>query len=63
MNERIGILGAVLSSTLGGFAAAITRFLVTGADPIAVAALRYSIGFVLLVPITIVLRARWPLRT
>jgi drug/metabolite transporter (DMT)-like permease len=60
INERIGILAAVLSSTLGGFAAGITRFLVVGVDPIAIAVVRYSIGFLLLVPITIALRARWP---
>ena len=35
MGEWVGVCVALLSSCLGGTAAAITRYLVSGADPIA----------------------------
>jgi hypothetical protein len=34
MSERIGVLAAVLSSTLGGTVAATTRFVVADLDPL-----------------------------
>ena len=42
MGEWIGVAIALLSSSLGGTAAAITRYLVGGADPIALAVLRWG---------------------
>ena len=62
MSEYIGVAIALLSSCLGGTAAAITRYLVSGADPIALAILRWGIGFVCLLPVTLLLRAKWPER-
>jgi hypothetical protein len=50
MGEWVGVSIALLSSCLGGTAAAITRYLVTGADPISLAILRWGIGFVCLLP-------------
>jgi hypothetical protein len=44
MGEWNGVWIALLSSSLGGTAAAITRYLVTGADPVALAILRWGIG-------------------
>ena len=41
MGEWVGVAIALLSSCLGGSAAAITRYLVSGADPIALAILRF----------------------
>ena len=44
MNERIGVLIAVLSSALGGTAAAVTRYVVGSIDPVTIAAFRFGIG-------------------
>jgi len=60
MGEWIGVSIALLSSCLGGTAAAITRYLVTGADPISLAILRWGIGFVCLLPAAFLLNVRWP---
>jgi drug/metabolite transporter (DMT)-like permease len=37
MNEQAGVVIAILSSALGGTAAAVTRYLVSSADPITLA--------------------------
>ena len=60
MGEWVGVSIALLSSCLGGMAAAITRYLVGGADPIALAILRWGIGFVCLLPAAFLLKVRWP---
>jgi drug/metabolite transporter (DMT)-like permease len=60
MNERIGVLAAVLSSALGGMAAAATRFVVGAIDPVTIAAFRFGGGFLLLLPLALILRSRWP---
>lgn len=62
MNERFGVLIAIVSSCLGGTAAAVTRYLVGNADPITLAILRWGIGFLVLLPIALLLRAKWPKR-
>lgn len=62
MSERNGVLIASVSSCLGGTAAAVTRYLVSDADPLTLAILRWGIGFLCLVPVAVVLRARWPTR-
>jgi drug/metabolite transporter (DMT)-like permease len=62
VGEWIGVAIALLSSCLGGTAAAITRYLVKGADPISLAILRWGIGFVVLLPAALLLKARWPAR-
>ncbi|MGY4488588.1 drug/metabolite transporter (DMT)-like permease [Bradyrhizobium sp. LM3.2] len=48
---------------LGGTAAAITRYLVSGADPILLAILRWGIGFLCLLPCALMLGVRWPQRS
>jgi drug/metabolite transporter (DMT)-like permease len=60
MNERIGVLAALLSSTLGGTVAATTRFVVTGVDPLTLGALRFGGAFLVLLPIVLSLRHSWP---
>jgi len=40
MSEWYGVLLAIVSSCLGGTAAAVTRYLVGGADPLTLAILR-----------------------
>jgi drug/metabolite transporter (DMT)-like permease len=62
VGEWIGVAIALLSSCLGGTAAAITRYLVGGADPIALAILRWGIGFVCLLPAALLLKVKWPER-
>jgi len=62
LGEWVGVLLAVVSSSLGGTAAAVTRYLVSSADTITLAILRWGIGFLCLLPTAIVLRVRWPQR-
>jgi drug/metabolite transporter (DMT)-like permease len=62
MGEWIGVAIALVSSALGGTAAAITRYLVKGADPVSLAILRWGIGFVCLLPAALLLKSRWPQR-
>ena len=63
MSERNGVLIASVSSCLGGTAAAVTRYLVTDADPLTLAILRWGIGFLCLLPVAMMLRAQWPKRS
>src|SRR5262250_1476276 len=56
----LGVLIAIVSSALGGTAAAVTRYLVGDADPLTLAILRWSIGFVCVLPVALLLRVRWP---
>jgi len=63
LGESIGVLIAIVSSSLGGTAAAVTRYLVGNADPLTLAILRWGIGFLFLLPIALTLRVRWPQRS
>jgi drug/metabolite transporter (DMT)-like permease len=60
MSERIGVLAAILSSTLGGTVAAMTRFVIADIDPLALAALRFGGAFLVLLPVVFALRQPWP---
>ena len=60
MSERIGVLAAILSSTLGGTVAAVTRFAVADIDPLTLGALRFGGAFLVLLPVVLVLRQPWP---
>ncbi len=62
MGETLGVIIAIISSALGGTAAAVTRYLVTDADPLTLATLRWGIGFIVVLPATLMLGARWPSR-
>lgn len=62
MSEGVGVLLAIVSSCLGGTAAAVTRYLVGDADAVTLAILRWGIGFVCVLPAAIALRAAWPQR-
>lgn len=61
-NERSGVLIAIVSTSLGGTAAAVTRYLVGDVDPITIAVFRWGIGFICLLPVALVLKVRWPNR-
>jgi drug/metabolite transporter (DMT)-like permease len=52
----------MISSALGGTAAAVTRYLVGDADPLTLAVLRWAIGFFCVLPVALLLRVRWPAR-
>jgi len=62
VSEWIGVSIALVSSCLGGTAAAITRYLVGNADPVTLAILRWGIGFACLLPTALLLKVRWPPR-
>jgi len=62
MSEGLGVLIAIVSSFLGGTAAAITRYLVGSADPLTIALLRWGIGVLCVLPVALLLRVRWPSR-
>jgi len=52
----------MVSSALGGTAAAVTRYLVGDADPLTLAVLRWGIGFLCVLPVALLLRVRWLMR-
>jgi drug/metabolite transporter (DMT)-like permease len=54
---------AIVSSALGGTAAAVTRYLTLDADPITLAILRWGIGFLCVLPVALLLKAKWPRRS
>jgi drug/metabolite transporter (DMT)-like permease len=60
LSEWLGVLIAIVSSSLGGTAAAVTRYLVSDADPLTLAILRWGIGFLCVLPIALALRVQWP---
>ena len=62
MTARLGVLAAVLSSSVGGMNTAVTRYAIGATDPITLAALRFGLGFILLLPIALAFRSRWPQR-
>jgi len=55
-----GVVAAVLSSALGGSAAALTRFVIGATDPVTLAAYRFGIGFLLVLPVALLLKSRFP---
>ncbi len=63
MGEWAGVAIALASSSLGGSATAVTRYLVGGADPVLLAILRWGIGFFCLLPCALLLGVRWPQRS
>ena len=62
MGEWFGVALALVSSCLGGTAAAVTRYLILDADPITLAGIRWGIGFLCVLPTAVLLRVRWPPR-
>ncbi|MET3494662.1 DMT family transporter [Variovorax boronicumulans] len=57
-----GLLAAIVSSAMGGVAVGATRFVAGAIDPLALGSLRFGIGFVLLLPVAMVMRQNWPRR-
>jgi drug/metabolite transporter (DMT)-like permease len=59
-NEHVGVLAAIASSALGGVAGGTTRFAIGASDPVTLGVFRFGVGFLLLLPIALVLRIKWP---
>jgi drug/metabolite transporter (DMT)-like permease len=55
-----GILAGVVSSALGGMAAAVTRATLDASDPITLSVFRFGLGFLILLPVALARRSRWP---
>ncbi len=62
LGEWFGVLIAIVSVSLGAAGLAVTRYLVTGADPVTLAILRWGIGFLCVLPVALLMRAKWPRR-
>jgi drug/metabolite transporter (DMT)-like permease len=63
LDQTVGVLIAIVSSCLGGSAAAVTRYLAGNVDPITLAILRWGIGFVIVLPAALLMRAKFPPRS
>ncbi|HUQ73889.1 MAG TPA: DMT family transporter [Burkholderiales bacterium] len=55
-----GVIAAVVSSALGGTAAALTRYTIHASDPVTLAAFRFGIGSIPIVAIALALGVKWP---
>jgi drug/metabolite transporter (DMT)-like permease len=60
VGEIFGVFAAILSSALGGTSIGATRYLVSAIDPLAIGSFRFGIGFLLLLPLTLLRSDRWP---
>jgi drug/metabolite transporter (DMT)-like permease len=58
--EYVGVIAAIVSSALGGMAGGATRFAIGGSDPVTLGVFRFGVGFVLLLPIALAFRIKWP---
>lgn len=58
--EQIGILAAITSSAIGGIAGGTTRFVIHATDPVTFGVFRFGTGFLILLPIALVTKSRWP---
>ena len=55
-----GLAAAILSSALGGSSGAITRYVIGASDMVTVAAFRFGIGVLFILPLALALGAKWP---
>jgi drug/metabolite transporter (DMT)-like permease len=58
--QGAGIIAGVVSSALGGMAAAVTRAIIGASDPVTLSVFRFGVGFLILLPVALALRSRWP---
>jgi len=58
--DRIGVLCAVISSAIGGMAGGATRFVIGATDPVTLGVFRFGLGFLILLPIALLMKSRWP---
>lgn len=62
MRERVGVVIGLLSCGLGAGAAVATRHLIGEGDAVTLAAIRFGGGALCVLPLALLLRARWPAR-
>ena len=58
--DQTGVLAAVTSSAIGGIAGGATRFVVHATDPVTLGVFRFGTGFLILLPIALFVKSRWP---
>ena len=58
--DRIGVIAAIASSAIGGIAGGATRFVIHATDPVTLGVFRFGTGFLILLPIALILKSRWP---
>jgi drug/metabolite transporter (DMT)-like permease len=59
--DRIGVLAALTSSAIGGVAGGATRFVIHATDPVTLGVFRFGTGFLILLPIALLVKCRWPM--
>ena len=55
-----GLAAAILSSALGGSSGAITRYVIGASDAVTLAAFRFGIGVLFILPLALALGVKWP---
>ncbi len=58
--DQTGVFAAVVSSAIGGIAGGATRFVVHATDPVTLGVFRFGTGFLILLPIALYMKSRWP---
>ena len=58
--DQTGVIAAVASSAIGGIAGGATRFVVHATDPVTLGVFRFGTGFLILLPIALFVKSRWP---
>ena len=58
--QHAGVIAALVSSAIGGIAGGATRFVIHATDPITLGVFRFGGGFLILLPIAILMKVRWP---
>jgi drug/metabolite transporter (DMT)-like permease len=58
--DQTGVCAAVVSSAIGGIAGGATRFVVHATDPVTLGVFRFGTGFLILLPIALFMKSRWP---
>lgn len=58
--DHIGVLAALVSSAIGGVAGGATRYVIHATDPVTLGVFRFGTGFLILLPIALIVKSRWP---
>jgi drug/metabolite transporter (DMT)-like permease len=58
--DHAGVLAALTSSAIGGVAGGATRFVIHATDPVTLGVFRFGTGFLILLPIALLIKSRWP---
>src|SRR5215472_15751712 len=58
--DQAGVLAAITSSAIGGIAGGATRFVIHATDPVTLGVFRFGTGFLILLPIALAMKSRWP---